>query len=110
MIAANNILNALFMIGSALFGIVVLSLLSLSLATLFYCLGGVALLVGIGLLICNPRPALRLSIFVLVRLLYRLRFRDPHIPATGPALVVCNHVSFMDALVLGAPARGRCAS
>lgn len=102
MIAANNILNALFMIGSALFGIVVLSLLSLSLATLFYCLGWAALLVGIGLLIRNPRPALRLLIFVLVRLVYRLRFRDRHhIPATGPALVVCNHVSFMDALVLG---------
>ncbi|WP_353981159.1 MFS transporter [Salinicola endophyticus] len=102
MIAANNILNALFMIGSALFGIVVLSLLSLSLATLFYGLGWAALLVGIGLLIRNPRPALRLLIFVLVRLVYRLRFRDRHhIPATGPALVVCNHVSFMDALVLG---------
>lgn len=102
MIAANNILNALFMILAAGFGIVVLSVLGLSISVLFYCLGGLALLVGIGVLMRNPRSVLRLAIFVLIRLLYRLRCRGrQHIPATGPALVVCNHVSFMDALVLG---------
>ncbi|WP_110686141.1 MFS transporter [Salinicola aestuarinus] len=102
MIAANNILNALFMIGSALTGILVLSVMGLSLSTLFYGLGWLALLVGIGTLIRNPRPALRLAIFALIRVLYRLRFRGrDNVPATGPALVVCNHVSFMDALVLG---------
>lgn len=101
-IAANNILNALFMILAAVFGIVVLSVLGLSLFVLFYCLGGLALLVGIVVLFRNPRSVLRLTIFVLVRMLYRLRCRGRHhIPATGPALVVCNHVSFMDALVLG---------
>ncbi|WP_244516169.1 1-acyl-sn-glycerol-3-phosphate acyltransferase [Halomonas daqiaonensis] len=39
---------------------------------------------------------------MLVHLLYRLRFRGRHqIPPYGPAIVVCNHVSFMDALVVG---------
>ncbi|MEC8917680.1 MFS transporter [Salinicola sp. LHM] len=102
MIAANNILNALFMILSAVFGILVLSVMKLSLFVLFACLGWAALLVGVALLMRNPRPALRLLIFALVQVLYRLRCRGRHhVPATGPALVVCNHVSFMDALVLG---------
>lgn len=65
-------------------------------------LGGLALLMGIGLLLRRPRPVLRLLIFALVHVIYRLRFKGRHnIPVRGPALVVCNHVSFMDALVLG---------
>ncbi|KPQ22582.1 MULTISPECIES: 1-acyl-sn-glycerol-3-phosphate acyltransferase [unclassified Halomonas] len=48
------------------------------------------------------RHLLRGLIFVAMRLCYRLRVRGRyHIPKQGPALVVCNHVSFMDALVLG---------
>lgn len=49
-----------------------------------------------------PRPVLRRLLALLLHLAYRLRFRGRgHIPASGPALVVCNHVSFMDALVVG---------
>ncbi|TDO01122.1 MULTISPECIES: 1-acyl-sn-glycerol-3-phosphate acyltransferase [Halomonas] len=48
------------------------------------------------------RPVLRWLVFLLVHLLYRVRFRGrQHFPAHGPAIVVCNHVSFMDALVVG---------
>ena len=48
------------------------------------------------------RQALRWLIFVSMRLCYRLQVHGrTHIPKQGPALVVCNHVSFMDALVLG---------
>ncbi len=50
-----------------------------------------------------PRYCLRWLILLLVHLLYRLRFRGRHhIPRHGPAIVVCNHISFMDALVMGA--------
>ncbi|GAB2781293.1 MFS transporter [Halomonas shantousis] len=102
MIAANNILNALFMVAAALFGIVVLSLAGASLHVFFGCLGLIALVLSAGILAANPRPALRLMIFVLMRILYRVRFRSrAEIPASGAALVVCNHVSFMDALILG---------
>ncbi len=49
-----------------------------------------------------PRPAVRLLIHLLVRTLYRLRLTGlEHLPRHGAALVVCNHVSFMDALVMG---------
>ncbi|MBS3669955.1 MULTISPECIES: 1-acyl-sn-glycerol-3-phosphate acyltransferase [Halomonadaceae] len=48
------------------------------------------------------RQVLRWLIFVSMRLCYRLQVHGrEHIPKQGAALVVCNHVSFMDALVLG---------
>ncbi|WP_372609299.1 1-acyl-sn-glycerol-3-phosphate acyltransferase [Halomonas sp.] len=49
-----------------------------------------------------PRPVIRWLVFLAVILCYRLRLRGQEgIPDQGPALVVCNHVSFMDALVVG---------
>ncbi|MEC9482799.1 MAG: 1-acyl-sn-glycerol-3-phosphate acyltransferase, partial [Halomonas sp.] len=102
MIAANNLLNALFMILAAVFGIVVLSLLGASLHVFFACLAGIALFAGVYILAANPRAVLRLAIFALMHVMYRLRFAGRmHVPAEGAALVVCNHVSFMDALILG---------
>ena len=102
MIAANNILNALFMVLAAAFGIVVLSALDASLNTFMLALSVVSLTLAAVILCLVPRPVLRLSIFVLIRVLYRLRFRGRQsVPARGAALVVCNHVSFMDALILG---------
>ncbi|WP_280540736.1 MFS transporter [Chromohalobacter sp. 11-W] len=102
MIAANNILNALFMVLAAGFGVVVLSVIGASLNTFMLALSAVSLTLAAVILCMVPRPALRLSIFVLIRVLYRLRFRGRQsVPARGAALVVCNHVSFMDALILG---------
>jgi 1-acyl-sn-glycerol-3-phosphate acyltransferase len=38
---------------------------------------------------------------VLTRVIYRFRVRgDEHIPVAGAAVLVCNHVSFIDAMVL----------
>lgn len=102
MIAANNILNALFMVLAAGFGVVVLSVIGASLNTFMLALSAVSLTLAAIILCMVPRPALRLSIFMLIRVLYRLRFRGRQsVPARGAALVVCNHVSFMDALILG---------
>lgn len=52
----------------------------------------------------SRRPAwyIRGLAYVLIHVMYRLRFRGrSRIPAHGAALVVCNHVSFVDALVMG---------
>ncbi|TVP42773.1 MAG: 1-acyl-sn-glycerol-3-phosphate acyltransferase [Halomonas sp.] len=52
--------------------------------------------------VAAARRVLRWLIFISMRLCYRLRVHGrEHIPKQGAALVVCNHVSFMDALVLG---------
>nr|WP_299243819.1 MFS transporter [uncultured Halomonas sp.] len=102
MIAANNLLNSFFMILAALFGIVMLTVVDLSLHVFFAALAIIALVAGVVILASNPRAVLRLTIFALMHVLYRLRFSGrAYIPAQGAALVVCNHISFMDALVLG---------
>jgi len=39
---------------------------------------------------------------LVTRVVYRLRVRgDEHLPTDGPAILVCNHVSFVDAVILG---------
>nr|WP_298380292.1 MFS transporter [uncultured Halomonas sp.] len=102
MIAANNLLNSFFMILAALFGIVLLSVFDLSLHVFFAALAVIALVAGAAILALNPRAVLRLIIFALMHVLYRLRFSGrAYLPAQGAALVVCNHVSFMDALIMG---------
>lgn len=48
------------------------------------------------------RCALRRAIYVVMRVCYRFSVHgQENVPKRGAALVVCNHVSFMDALVLG---------
>ena len=99
-IAANNILNALFMIGS--------SLIAGALLHFGVSIGGVFLITGIanavvaGYIFCLvPEYLLRFVAFVLTRTAYRFRMQgDTNIPTTGAAIVVCNHVSFVDPVLL----------
>jgi len=49
---------------------------------------------------------LRLVITAWVRVSYRFRVHGlPHVPAHGAAVLVCNHVSFIDGLLVGVAAR-----
>jgi 1-acyl-sn-glycerol-3-phosphate acyltransferase len=46
---------------------------------------------------------MRLLIWLLVHSVYRIEKEDiHHIPTEGASLLVCNHVSFVDALIIGA--------
>ena len=102
MIAANNILNALFMVLSAAFGAVMIGVLGVTLHTFFASLALISLITALVCAVLQARPMMRISIFVLVNMWYRLRIRGiENIPDEGAAIVVCNHVSFMDALVMG---------
>ncbi|WP_148253224.1 MFS transporter [Aidingimonas lacisalsi] len=102
MIAANNIVNAVSMVVAMLYATAMMAWLDVGQRRFVASLGVIALLVGLVLVTRRPRPVLRLLVFTLVHLIYRLRFRGRHhVPARGAALVVCNHVSFMDALVVG---------
>jgi 1-acyl-sn-glycerol-3-phosphate acyltransferase len=67
---------------------------------------GMAALTGGWWLRRHPRRAVRGLVYALIHLLYRLHFRGRrHLPNRGAAIVVCNHVSFMDALVVGGASR-----
>ncbi len=100
-IAANNIINALFMVLAAGLALAALAA-GLSLPALFLALAAVNALVAVYLCVTLPEFLLRLSAWLLVHVMYRVRARGlDNIPATGPAVLVCNHVSFVDALIIG---------
>jgi len=100
-IAANNILNALFMIVSSLAAGAMLSA-GFSIPEVF---GATALLnvLVVGYVFwLMPEYIVRLVMLFVARIVYRLRVRgDHHLPTDGAAILVCNHVSFVDAVILG---------
>jgi hypothetical protein len=99
-IAANNILNSFFMIGSSLLA-VVLTQAGFSIPQLFLVVGLLNALVAIYIYSLVPEFLLRFIAWILVHTVYRLqRVNSDRIPAEGPAVLVCNHVSFADAVVL----------
>ncbi|OYT85723.1 MAG: glycerol acyltransferase [Burkholderiales bacterium PBB6] len=99
-IAANNILNALFMIGSSL-GVGALLSHGVSIPQVFGWLALANALVALWIFLLVPEYLLRFAAWVLSNLVYRFRVvGDTHIPAEGAAVLVCNHVSFIDAVLL----------
>ena len=99
-IAANNILNALFMIASSVGAGVMLSA-GFTIPEVFLVTGLLNALVGVYIFLLVPEYLLRFVAFVLSRCLYRFKVRgDEHLPVAGAAIVVCNHVSYVDALLL----------
>ena len=99
-IAANNILNALFMVVAA--GYAGFSLaLGVTIPVLFLIMAIMNLAVALFIFTLIPEFIGRLVVWLLVHTIYRVDKRDlEHIPDEGPAVLVCNHVSFVDALVL----------
>jgi len=100
-IAGNNILNALFIVSAAVCGIVAQQLLHWSIPTFFLALAIANALVAIYIFTLVPEFLMRFLSWLLVKSLYRLRADGiANIPDEGPAIIVCNHVSYMDALIL----------
>ena len=99
-IAANNILNALFMIASSLIAGALLGAgFTVPQVFLFTALANAV--VGLYIFLLVPEYLLRFIAWVLSHFVYRFRVRgDAHIPLAGPAVLVCNHVSFVDAILL----------
>jgi 1-acyl-sn-glycerol-3-phosphate acyltransferase len=99
-IAANNILNALFMVASALIAGALLAA-GLTIPQVFLALGIANAVVALYIFALVPEYMLRFVAFVASRCVYRFRVRgDEHIPLEGAAIVACNHVSFVDAVLL----------
>lgn len=103
-IAATNIQNALFIVVAAALGAIAQRFLGWTIQQLFLALAVANTLVALWIFSIVPEFAMRFVAWLLVNGLYRLRTRrvDDQIPENGPALLVCNHVSYMDALILGA--------
>jgi 1-acyl-sn-glycerol-3-phosphate acyltransferase len=99
-IAANNILNSLFMIVSALMCGALLAA-GLSVTQVFLVTALLNAVVAGYIFLLVPEYLLRFLAWLLTHGVYRFRVRgDEHIPAEGPAVLVCNHVSYVDAVLL----------
>jgi 1-acyl-sn-glycerol-3-phosphate acyltransferase len=101
-IAALNILNALFIIASAVIATALVSA-GLTIGEVFLVTGIANAVVAAFIFLIVPEYLLRFIALLMTRVMYRFRVEgEKHIPVDGPAVLVCNHVSFVDALLLTA--------
>ncbi|MCU1723045.1 MFS transporter [Pseudomonas sp. 5P_5.1_Bac1] len=105
-IAANNILNALFMVVSAVVTMVLLGVAGLEIPELFLVVSLLNIAVNAYIFSIVPEFSMRFMIWLLSHSMYRVKHRDlEQIPDEGAALLVCNHVSFVDALLIAGAVR-----
>lgn len=99
-IGANNIMNAIFMVGSAIFAIVVTK----SGGHLIDILWGLMLLhfiVSLYVFSVVPEFLMRFIVWMLSHTIYRVKKEGmQNVPEEGAGLIICNHISFMDALII----------
>jgi 1-acyl-sn-glycerol-3-phosphate acyltransferase len=99
-IAANNILNALFMIASSVLAGLLLKV-GATVPQVFLAVGLANAVVAFYIFMLVPEYLLRFIAFIASRIVYRFKVTgDEHIPVQGAAILVCNHVSFVDAVLL----------
>jgi 1-acyl-sn-glycerol-3-phosphate acyltransferase len=99
-IAANNILNAFFMIVSAVMAMVLTSA-GVSIPGIFVTTALLNVVVATYIYSLVPEFLLRFIAWVLVHTFYRIRLvHAERIPEAGAAVLVCNHVSYVDAIVI----------
>lgn len=113
--AALNIQNSGFIVLAAVLGVLLqlkhltlfghtVPMPGLSIPQLFLVLAIANVLVAVYIFSIVPEFLMRFMSWVMVRTLYRLQVKgvEANVPDEGAALIVCNHVSFMDALILSA--------
>jgi len=99
-IAANNIMNALFMVVSAVVSMLLFKA-GLSIPQLFLATAVFNLVVAAYIVTLVPEFLARFLSWMLVHTIYSLRKEHAErIPEAGAALIVCNYVSRVDVLVL----------
>jgi 1-acyl-sn-glycerol-3-phosphate acyltransferase len=99
-IAANNILNALFMIASAIIAGALLKA-GFDIPQIFLLVGVANAVVAGYIFLLVPEYLLRFVAWFASRIVYRFKVRgDEHIPVERAAILACNHVSFVDAVLL----------
>ena len=99
-IAANNIINSLLMVGAAIMSMVLLNA-GMSIPELFLVVAALNAVVAVYIYALLPEFLMRFLAWIVINVIYRIRPTGlENIPAKGPAVVVCNHVSFIDPIIL----------
>ncbi|MGH6893207.1 MAG: MFS transporter, partial [Dongiaceae bacterium] len=101
-IAANNVMNTFGIMLASGFLAISGGLLDLTPNAIAVLAGVTALAVIAYLLILLPDFLIRFCLWMLTHSVYRIRIVEPqNVPLNGPALLVANHLSFIDGLLVG---------
>jgi 1-acyl-sn-glycerol-3-phosphate acyltransferase len=104
-IAGNNVLNALFMVCAALIAIALFQA-GLTIPQVFLVTALANAVVAIYIYTLVPEFLMRFLVWLLIHSVYRLEKHGlENIPDEGPVVLVCNHVSYVDALIIAAACR-----
>lgn len=101
-IAANNIINAFFMVVASLL-LTLFYALGLSIPEIYLILAVFNLLASAYIYSIIPEFLLRFCAMIVTRIMYRLKVKGhENIPDEGACIITCNHVSYVDWLVVSA--------
>jgi len=101
-IAGNNILNAFFMVISAIFAMLLLGSAGFSIPELFLVTALLNLVVAVYIFSIVPEFLMRFLIWILIHTIYRVEIKGKeNLPDDGAVIVASNHVSFVDPLIIG---------
>lgn len=104
-IAGNNILNALFMVVASLMAVGLLKA-GVSLPGLLAITAILSALVSIYIFTVVPEFLMRFLVWMFMSMFYKVERKNLEaIPEDGACVLVCNHVSFFDALILATAVR-----
>jgi 1-acyl-sn-glycerol-3-phosphate acyltransferase len=104
-IAATNIMNAIFMLAAA--GVVIiLNAFQLSSQSIFGVVAVLNILVSVYMFSIIPEFTMRFIVWFLASTIYRLKYSNRlALPKHGPAIIVSNHVSYIDWFIIAAACR-----
>lgn len=106
MIAVNNVLNAVFMVSGAILAIVCLGIAGMTIPDFLLMMLVMNIAVSVFIFHQVPEFAARFVIWILSHTMYRVRHENlEKIPDEGGAVIVCNHVTYVDALLLAGAVR-----
>ena len=104
-IAANNIINSFLMVGAAVMSMVLLNS-GVSIPELFLIVAVLNAVVAVYIFSLLPEFLMRFLAWIIISVVYRLKPSGlDNIPVKGPAIVVCNHVSYFDPIILAGSVR-----
>ncbi|NVJ68091.1 MAG: MFS transporter [Gammaproteobacteria bacterium] len=100
-IAGNNILNSLFMVVAAILTAIWLWL-GVTIPQIFLITAILNAVVALYIFSLVPEFLMRFLVWLLISTVYKVRVKGlENIPEEGPAVLVCNHVSYVDSLIIG---------